>query len=410
MSETSQPRRRRRRGLRIAAWAIPLLLVLGAGGYVAAVANAPLPEPEFTLVAGEASEVEADGAAAQATVDARPLPTAIGWLHGGDDEVWSNDDATYPLGSITKLIMMLVSMDHRPLEPGAEGDTYVWTAEDAARTEGYLAVDGVAYRIPVGAELTQRDMLKFIFLPSANDLAHTYALWTFGSNEAFLEAFEVWKAEHGLDSITLIEPTGMETDDRASAGDLVRVARLALENPTIAEFNAMQAAEMPWGVGWIENSNPLLGVMPGVIGTKTGTIYSSYNLIVSQEFWVEGRKTVNISVTLDRPSKHAREASGREVLNAMAELPQTFELVEEGEIIGTLTGVDGSSVDLITEGSASATLLPGESATRTANVTADGGTISIETPDGTIEVPLRMTGSLTEPDLWWRITNPGEFF
>src|SRR5699024_11015038 len=117
----------------------------------------------------------------------------------------------------TKLIMMLVSMEHRPLEPGSEGETYVWTAEDAARTEGYLAVDGVAYRIPVGTEITQRDMLKFIFLPSANDMAHTYALWTFGSNEAFLEALDAWKAEHGFDSITLVEPTGMNTDDRASA-------------------------------------------------------------------------------------------------------------------------------------------------------------------------------------------------
>lgn len=414
---TASSRMSQRRRRRLFATTLTLIVVLGAGGYTAAAALTQLPEPSLKLTASETSAIEADPATAQAVVDAQTLPTAIGWQD--DDDVWTNDDSTHPLGSITKLIMVLVSMEEHPLEPGADGETYTWTADDAALTDAYIAQDGVAFHIPIGAELTQRDMLKFIFLPSANDVAHSYALWRFGSNKAFLEALEVWKQKHGLDSITLVEPTGMNTDDQASPADLVRVARLALQNPAVAEFNGMQTAEMPWGIGTIENSNPLLGVMPGVVGTKTGTIYSSYNLIVSQHINVEGREATSIAVTLDRPSKEARAESGHDVLSAMSVLAAETPLVDSGEEIGTLRSVDGQVLDLLAADGASATLLPGEDASLTVQVdpesaataSADSvGTITVESPDGNTEVLIQRTGEFTEPDLWWRLTNPSLVF
>lgn len=430
---TEAPRQPRRigRGTRILIFFVPLMLVLGSGAYTAASALAPLPDHEFTLTAGENASVTASASAAQAIVDAQPLPTAIGWLHGendgvgdgvadgadGADAVWSNDSETYPLGSISKLIMMLVALEHKPLEPGTEGETYVWSASDAALTAGYMAVNGVSFNIPVGTELTQRDMLKLIFLPSANDVAHAYTLWTFGSVEAFVAAFDEWKSEHGLDSVTLVEPTGMDTDNRANAADLVRVSRLALENPTITEFTGMQSADMPWGIGTIYNSNPLLGEMPGIVGLKTGTIYSIYNLIAAQEVSVDGIEAVNISVTINRGSQEARAAAGQSVLESMAALPKSVPVVESGEILGTLTSAHGETVDLVASETVFATLLPGESATRTVQVVNDwnvdpeaAGTVSVSSPTGSTEVAIHRTGTLTEPDLWWRLTHPSILF
>lgn len=392
-------------------------LVLGASGYTAAAALAPLPGPTVEVAAGATDPFVVDAAGAQAAVDAHGLPTAIGWAH--DDEVWTNDETAYPLGSITKLITILVCMDYKPLEASAYGETYIWTAEDAARTDGYLAVDGVAYSIPVGTELTQRDMLKFIFLPSANDFAYAYAMWVFGSNEAFLAALDEWTTKHGLESISFIEPTGMEMDDRASAADLVRVTRLALQNPAIPEFNGMKTAEMPWGVGVIENSNPLLGVVPGVVGTKTGTLHAfGYNLIVSQEADAAGRPITKISVTLGRPSGAARAASGEAVLNSMTELPQEVELVAAGETVGSLVTVDGTSVPLVTADAATAVLLPGEEATFTIDLEEEApseagstaGVMVVSSPAGEIEVPVVIGGEIPEPDLQWRLMNPGVLF
>lgn len=409
--------KRRVRRLNLAIGLLAGAAILLTAGYTAAIAMAPSPAPEFELRGEAERTVEADHASAQAVVDAQSLPTAIGWAD--DDEVWTNDDTAYPLGSISKLITILLCMEKNPLEAGADGATYTWTAEDAARTEQYLAVDGVAYRIPVGTELTQREMLEFIFLPSANDYAHAYALWTFGSNEAFLEALEAFKQKHGLSSVNFVEPTGMDAENRANAADLVRVARLALANPTIREFNGMQTADMPWGVGTIENSNPLLGVMPGVIGTKTGTLDAvGYNFIVSQQADALGREVVNIAVTLARPSKPARADSGRQMLEAMATLPQSVEIVADGEPVGTVTTADGSEIPLVADGAASAVLVPGEEATRTAELLPldpgdagrTAGVIRVDTPAGPQEIPVVTGAAVPEPDFWWRLTHPAEVF
>lgn len=402
----ARPQASHRKRVGIVAASLLSVALVGSGGYVAACALAPLPEPQFELAIDGSATVTASSDAAQALVDAQPLPTAIGWLEG--DEVWSNDKAVYPLGSITKLIMVLVCVQAKPLDPGADGDTYVWTAEDASRTDEYIAIDGVAYRIPVGAELTQRDMLKLIFLPSANDVAYSYALWTFGSNEAFIAAFESWKAQHGLDSITLIESTGLEVEDQASAADIVRVARLALENPAIVEFTSTQSAEMPWGIGTIENSNPLLGTMPGIIGLKTGTIYSNYNFVAAQRSEVDGREITHIAVTFARPSPEARAETSAAVLSEMARLPQPVTVLEAGEVVGRLTSADGQVAHLVTEASATAALLPGERATW--HLSHDHASVIMQTPSGEVAVPVSSPDEFTEPDLWWRLTNPGLLF
>lgn len=401
---------------RILAWAIPAALVLGAGGYVAAVAAAPLPAPTLRPAAEETLTVAADPAAAQAVVDAEALPTAIGWLDG--EEVWSNDDTAYPLASISKLITVLVCQEAQPLAPGEAGPVYTWSAEDAERQDYYLSLDGVAYPIPVGTEVTLREMLTLIFLPSANDFAASYAYSVFGDNDTFVAAVHDWAERHGLDSVEFVEPTGMDEGNVANTTDLIRIGRLALANPTIAEFTSTPSAVMPWGIGLIENTNPLLTELPGMLGVKTGRSSSAgFNFLAAQESTAGGRDVVKLSVTLGRPSIAARAQSGRDMLAAIETLPQETQVATEGELIGTLVGPDGSSVEVLAKESASTVLLPGESAQRSVELAAAPtggdaslGTITVHTPSGDIVVPSHQRGTLPEPDLWWRITNPAKLF
>ena len=416
-STQSEARRRMYRRRRITAGAAAglVVLALAAGGYVWAAAAAPLPDLQPTLDVSAELQFDADQSAAQAVVDQQFEPTAIGWAH--DDEVWSNDDTSYSLASVSKLLTVLVALEAQPLEPGADGPTYVWTAEDQQRQNDFLAMQGVAYPITVGTEITLRQMLQFIFLPSSNDYAEAYAYRVFGDNETFLEAVEQFTEKHGLHSMTLVEPTGMDMRNQSNAADLVRLARLAIDNPTVREFNGMKYAEMPWGIGTLENTNPLLGEMPGVIGVKTGALLG-YNLIVAQEFDALGREVINIAVTLDRDSKEARAESGWVMLNDMATLPQHHELVAEGERIGTVTTWLGDEVPIVTAGAADTVLLPGEEAVRTHELgtIAPGptgsrvGEVTLSAPSGSTEIALVTTEPIEEPDLWWRLTHPATVF
>ena len=406
-----------RRRRRLAVTVVILALLVAAGGYVAAAATAPLPELRASLAVEAETQIVADPSGAEAVVASQGLPTAIGWADG--EQVWSNDDTAYPLASVSKLITVLVCMEAQPLEPGADGPTYVWTEADVQRQNEYLAMEGVAYPIPVGTEITLRQMLQFIFLPSSNDYAAAYAYWVFGDNDAFLAAVEAWKAKHDLESLSFVEPTGMDEGNRANAADLVRIARIALQNPTTLEFNGMQSAEMPWGIGLIENTNPLLGEVPGVIGLKTGALgVVGYNFVLAQQADAFGREIINISVTLARPTKEDRAASGREMLGLMAPLPQEMEFVAEGERVGSVTTWTGETVDLVTAASAGGVLLPGEAARRTIElgpVTAGAagsaaGTVSVAAPTEADPVAVVTAAAIREPDLMWRLTHPGTVF
>ncbi|QIM15422.1 hypothetical protein G7067_01785 [Leucobacter insecticola] len=395
------------------------IVALLLGGYTAAVALTPLPEAIISIDAAAATQT-LDPAAAQATVDAQDLPTAIGWLEG--EEVWTNDPEPQPLASLSKMVTVLVGLEQRPLEAGSDGFTHVWTAEDARQQEEYLAMDGVAFPIPVGTEVTQRQMLTLIFLPSANDFAAAYADSIFGDNASYLSAVEDWKVRHDLDSLTMAEPTGMDEANTASAADVLRIARLVLNNPAAAEFTQMSTAELPWGIGVVENTNPLVATLPGVIGVKTGASSSAgYNLAVAQQIDVLGRNVTQLAVTLGRASKEDRAQSGRDALRAIALLPQETEVVAENEAVGTVTTVQGDRIPLLAERGSSSVLLPGESAERsvtlqatTLPVTATAGTrvgtIPIESPTGRDDIPVVTAETLTAPDFWWRVTHPVEVF
>lgn len=443
--QSEPPRRRasRRRARRLTA-TLTVLALVAVGGYTAAAASAELPGPELVLAAEQQQPVVADTAAAQAAVDAQYLPTAIGWAES--DDVWSNDDTDYSLASISKLITVLVALEERPLAPGTEGETIVWTEADVALQAEYIALDGVAYPIPVGTEVTEHQMLTLIFLPSANDFAAAYARSVFGTDEAFLAAVEAWAAENGLDSLEFVEPTGMDERNKASAADLVRLARIALQNPTVTQFTNLVSAEMPWGIGTIENTNPLLGELPGMLGLKTGrSLSAGFNLLAAQRADAHGREVTKISVTMGRGSVEERAQSGRDMLAAMESLPQLVPLISAGTEVGEAVSVTGQREPLATAAAASAVLLPGEAATfeavlgetaiaapdqadapgaepgtepGTENGTEAGsetggsvvGSVKVVSPAGTELVPVTQLGTFTEPDLWWRVTHPASLW
>lgn len=396
---------------------LTVLAAVVVGGYATAVGAAEIPGPTITLAEGAERTVDADPAPPQQLVDAQSAPSAVGWLDG--ETVWSNTDGAAPIASISKLATALVCLEAQPVAPGDDGPAHVWSAEDRARQDAYLARDGVAFPIPVGTEVTTRQMLMLALVPSANDFAAAYAYAVFGDNETFVAAVDDWAARNGLGSLELFEPTGMDERNVASPGDLVKLARLALAHPTISEFAAMPRAELPWGIGEVESTNPLFGMLPGIVGAKTGaTDVAGYNLAAAQRTTASGRELVQISVVLGRDSDEDRASASAALLAALAAMPRPVETVTEGERIGTAATADGIEVPLLAEASAQSVLAPGEGAVRTVRFKeiaagASGrtaGTILIDAPAGSAEVAILTGSAISDPGYWWRLTHPALVF
>lgn len=401
--------KRRRRRLTTT---VSVALVLAVGGYVAAVALAPLPELKPELSAEPERQASAPEEAVEDALFEVDAPTAIAWADG--ERVWANTEKAFPIASITKLVTVLVGLEAQPLKQGEDGPSYTYSAADRQREGELRALDAVMYPVPVGTRFTTRELMELMLIPSANDYAIAYANWVFGSNKAYVAAVEEWAEQHGLKSLRIVEPSGLDDGNRASVVDLARLARIALKNPTVLEFTRMKTVTLPI-IGEVRSTNPLLGEVRGVIGLKTGALDAiGYNLLLAQKATVDGRRLTNISVTLGRPSLEARAASGREMLEVMAGLPQRTDFAVAGEELGSVTTWQGQRVSLVTSRSESGVLLPGESFTRSielAGVSAGPkgsavGGIRIDAPGDADPVPVVTAAAIAEPDLMWRILHP----
>lgn len=402
---------------RIAAGAATLALLVG--GYVAAAAAVPLPElePELGVEAETGFDAGAEGV--QELIDAQRGPAAAGWDRGS--EIWSNDDEARPLASITKLVTALVCLEERPLEPGADGPVYTVNTDDLARIQQLRTRNAVLNPVPAGTEFTERQLLQLMLLPSSNEYAFSYATWVFGDLDSFTDAAAEWAERHGLESLEIVDPSGIEEGNRATAADIVRVARLALENPTIIEITSQRSAEIP-GIGTIESTNPLIGAA-GVVGLKTGTTTSAgYNLVAAQRAVIgrgdDERELFEISVVLGREGLQARADDSRAILTGLTRLPEEVELVAEGEEVGSVITWQGDRVTLSAASAVSAELLPTESAARSVAVRSlsagpagqTAGTVTTVAPTGGREIAVETAAAIVEPGLWWRATHPAIVF
>lgn len=407
--------RRTYRGRRLAVGVVAIIAILA--GYCAVIAGVPLPALHVTLADGVEAQTEftADTASMQAAVDAQALPSAVGWLDS--DEVWSNSDASYRIASMTKLITVLVGLEAAPVEAGTDGPTYTLTEADAALVDEVLAQDGSFAPAPIGLELTTRQILDLVLVPSANNYAISYARWIFGSDEAFVTAATDWLARNGLSSVHIEEASGLSDNNVAQPADIIKLARLALANPLVADIVSQSVINIPQ-LGEITTTNRLLGDA-GVIGLKTGTTFpNGYSLVAAQHQDFGGRDLVAIAVTMDRADSDMRATDTRAVLAAASSTGWPVQFTTAGERIGTVTTWTGAKVPLLAAGDIATTLVPGESASRSITFDALGsgakgaevGEILSAAPAGDESVAVVTDAAIEEPNFIWRFTHPREVF
>nr|WP_233613796.1 hypothetical protein [Leucobacter edaphi] len=353
----------------------------------------------------------------QELVDGQQGPSAVGWSEG--TEVWSNSDRPRPIASITKVVTALVCLEQQPIAAGTDGAVHTWTEADAARANAYAEQGGVTFPIPVGTRVTAKQMLTMMLLPSANDFAAAYAVSVFGSEDAFAAAAQTWAAKNGLTSLQIFEPTGMDEYNVSTAADLVRLGRLAMANPTVSEITRLPSANMPWGIGTVKSSNPLLRKGNGILGIKTGsTSAAGYALLSAEHQDVDGRDMIRFSAVLQRETTDERRDSSWALLDGMGKLAVTQEYVQKDQVVGSARTIDGAKIDLLATKTVSAGLVPGEQASiaakpGTIHVGKAGqraGTAHLRSPAGSTEIPIVTKQAIEDPGLWWRMTHPRELF
>jgi serine-type D-Ala-D-Ala carboxypeptidase (penicillin-binding protein 5/6) len=211
----------------------------------------------------------------------------------------SNPDEERPIASITKLMTVLVVLDHHKL-------TDVVTVD--ARSE----VGQESIGLQPGEQLTVADLIRGALIQSANDAAVALALATSPDVYGFANLMNAKAARLGLRHTHFVNPDGLDAPGAYStAADVTTLARDAMRVPFIRDTVDETTAAIPGG-RTLHTWNDLLGVVPGVIGVKTGhTDDAGWSQVVADE---AGTITIYATI-LGSPSRGQRNADLESLLS-----------------------------------------------------------------------------------------------
>ncbi|MEC7815222.1 MAG: D-alanyl-D-alanine endopeptidase [Pseudomonadota bacterium] len=138
-----------------------------------------------------------------------------------------NADRPVPIASITKLMTALVVV-----ESGQDMGEWV------TFQERHLPAAANAYsRIRIGSELRRKDVLRIALMSSENFAAYMLARSYPGGYDAFVAAMNAKARELGMEHTRFVDPTGLSSENIASARDLVKLAEAAMAHPLIGEYS-----------------------------------------------------------------------------------------------------------------------------------------------------------------------------
>ncbi|WP_051451453.1 D-alanyl-D-alanine carboxypeptidase family protein [Actinospica robiniae] len=204
-----------------------------------------------------------------------------------------------PIASVTKTMTAFQVLKDHPLAAGQDGPTIeVSPALFAAARSADASESGIA--IQSGEELTERQALEGMLLPSAGNMARMLAAWDAGSVPAFVDRMNAEAHALGMSHTTYADPAGIDSNSRSTAHDQVMLGEQVLNDPTFAGIVALKSAQVPVA-GLVSNTNHLLGI-DGDIGIKTGSTSEAGGcLLFATKSVVNGVPVTMVGAVLGQP-------------------------------------------------------------------------------------------------------------
>jgi serine-type D-Ala-D-Ala carboxypeptidase (penicillin-binding protein 5/6) len=168
-----------------------------------------------------------------------------------------------PIASLAKVMTAYLTLKRYPLSGAQDGFTLTVTAAQAqvdAKGQSVVAVQA-------GEELTERQLLEALLIPSGNNIARILAAHLAGSETSFVAEMNAEARTLGMDHTTYTDPSGFDPSTVSTAADQLRVFEQAMRFPVFRRIVSMPSVTLPVA-GTLTNFNPLIA--DGYAG-KTGS-------------------------------------------------------------------------------------------------------------------------------------------
>ena len=305
-------------------WVIAVVLVCftchGAFGGQAPPKKKPAPRPKPRPVAMAPS------------TEPKPLFEAYAVADAVDGRVLEgqNTHLRWPQASLTKLMLATVVADR--IEGGELKLSDPITASKNAQGMG-----GTQVFLKAGETFTLDELMTAAMVESANDAAYAIAEHVAGSADGFValmnrKARELGMADTEFHGVHGLPPAPGGSENLTTCGDMIRLAREALQHPQILNWTSIEQTTFRHGTLVITNKNKLVGRVPGVDGLKTGyTRRAGFNIVATG---ANGDRRL-IVVVLGSPESRIRDAFAAEKFH---EYMQVLPAVHDHAVERTASG------------------------------------------------------------------------
>ena len=204
-----------------------------------------------------------------------------------------------PIASLTKLMTVLVVLEHRRL-----GDVVVVDRRAGAIGESTIGLRG-------GERLTVRDLVKAALIQSANDAADALALSVAPDFPSFARLMNEKARALGLTDTHFVRPDGLDAPGHvSSARDVTTLARVAMRIRFVRE-TVRERTDTIAGGRTLHTWNDLLATFPHLLGVKTGhTAGAGWSQVAA----ARGRGITVYATILGGPTRSQRNSDLTELL------------------------------------------------------------------------------------------------
>jgi D-alanyl-D-alanine carboxypeptidase (penicillin-binding protein 5/6) len=401
---------RRRPGGGVVAIVLVVVLVVGLGAY-----QLTRSAPSQTADAATLAVLKVPGSA--------ELP----WPASGEAAVsvpgvtsmrTSGSDAAVPIASLAKMMTAFLVLRDHPITGSAAGPVITIAAADVATYQADAAAEDSVLPVTVGEQLTEREALEGLLIPSADNIATLLAQWDSGSVATFLNEMNAEARTLGMTQTTYTDPSGLASSTVSTAHDQLLMAQAAMKDPVFASIVAMPSASFAVG-GTVQNYDYEIG-HNGVIGVKTGSDAAAQGCwAFAATRTVAGSSHTVFGVVLGIPGTslgllEPALSAGVALANAVPATIRAVTVLPAGSVVGYVHAAWRTTVPIRTVQTISGFTQAGQTVSLHAVLHApQGDTLAKGATLGSVSaagiVGRATTSAMTSqsgsgPSLWWRLT------
>jgi D-alanyl-D-alanine carboxypeptidase (penicillin-binding protein 5/6) len=259
-----------------------------------------------------------------------------------------------PIASLAKIMTAYLTLREHPLAAGSDGFTITVTAAQAQAYAADVAADQSTVAVKAGEQLTERQLLEALLIPSADNVAQILAADDAGSEQRFVARMNAQASSLGMTRTTYADASGFDPATVSTASDQLRILQRAMKLPAFRQIVAMSSAELPVA-GTVTNYNPLIA--DGYYG-KTGSDSAAAGCLAFFKYvTVAGRRLTVAGVVLGQGSGSstsvilgaAADAAENLVGSARSAL-RVYPVVRAKAPVLMATSADKSNVRAVTAG------------------------------------------------------------